>query len=149
MTLSDELAGINSLFIDTAPIIYFIEAHRQFGPLSKEVVTAFQSGGFEAVSSVITLAEVLPKPIENGDEKLARKFSEFLKRGKNMRIIDITEGIAETAGRLRGKHAFLKTVDALQIAAAVASGADSFLTNDSKLKRLKEIRVLVLNDYLK
>jgi len=71
MTLSDELAQINTIFIDTAPIIYFIEAHPQFGLLAKEVVTAFQSGHLTAYSSVITLTEVLPKPIEEGDERLA------------------------------------------------------------------------------
>jgi hypothetical protein len=53
-----------------------------FGPLAKEVVTAFQSGSLTAYSSVITLTEVLPKPIESGDEKLALKFAEFLKHGK-------------------------------------------------------------------
>ncbi len=36
MTLSEELARVNTLFIDTAPIIYYIEAHPQFGPFTKE-----------------------------------------------------------------------------------------------------------------
>ena len=48
MTLSEELNRINSIFIDTAPIIYYIEAHPQFGPLAKEVVSAFQSGNLSA-----------------------------------------------------------------------------------------------------
>jgi len=41
MTLSHELRQINTIFIDTAPIIYYIEAHPHFGPLIKEVVNAF------------------------------------------------------------------------------------------------------------
>jgi len=61
MTLSEELTRINSIFIDTAPIIYYIEAHPEFGPLAKEVVSAFQSENLSAYSSVITLAEVLPQ----------------------------------------------------------------------------------------
>ena len=73
MTLSEELNQINSIFIDTAPIIYYIEAHPQFGPLIKEVVSTFQSGDLNAYSAVITLAEVLAKPIEKGDEKLAKE----------------------------------------------------------------------------
>ena len=44
MTLSDELSQIDTIFIDTAPIIYYIEANPEFGPLTKEVVGAFQSG---------------------------------------------------------------------------------------------------------
>ena len=44
MTLSDELDQIQTVFIDTAPIIYYIEAHPRFGPLAKEIVSSFQSG---------------------------------------------------------------------------------------------------------
>lgn len=148
MTLADELARINSIFIDTAPIIYYIEAHPKFGPLTRDVVTAFQEGELTAHSSVITLTEVLPKPIESGDEKLARKFADFLKHGKHLTMIEISEGIAEAAGRLRGRYPVLKTVDALQISAALEIGSEAFLTNDMKLKQITDIKVLVLKDYL-
>jgi predicted nucleic acid-binding protein len=148
VTLSEELNRINSIFIDTAPIIYYIEAHPQFGPLAKEVVSAFQSGNLNVYSSVIILAEVLPKPIERGDEKLARKFAEFLKHGRNLTMIEISEGTAETAGRLRGRFPFLKTVDAIQLAGALEVGAEAFLTNDMKLQQFNELKVLVLKDYL-
>jgi predicted nucleic acid-binding protein len=148
MTLSEELAQVNTVFIDTAPIIYYIEAHPQFGPLAKEVVTAFQSDNLNAFSSVITLTEVLPKPIEAGDEKLARKFADFLKYGKNLSLIEISAGIAERAGILRGQYVDLRTVDAIQLSAAIDVGADAFLTNDKKLKQVKEIKVLILKDYL-
>lgn len=148
MTLSEELAQFNSIFIDTAPVIYFIEAHPQFGPLAKEVITAFQTGSLIAFSSVITLTEVLPKPVEQGDEKLTRKFSEFLKHGKNLTMIEISEEIGEAAGRLRGRYPFLRTVDAIQVATALEVGAEAFITNDLKLKQITESRVLILKDYL-
>ncbi len=148
MTLSEELNRIDSIFIDTAPIIYYIEAHPQFGPLAKEVVSAFQLGNLNAYASVVTLVEVLPKPIERGDEKLARKFAEFLKHGRNLTMIEILEGTAEAAGRLRGRYPFLKTVDAIQLAAALDVGAEAFITNDVRLQQFNEVKVLVLKDYL-
>ena len=148
MTISDELTQINTIFIDTAPVIYYIEAHPKFGPLAKEVVTAFQAGNLNAFSSVITLTEVLPKPTEQKDEKLAKKFAEFLKHGKNFAMIEISVDIAERAGKLRGQYLFLRAIDAIQISAAIDLGADAFLTNDVKLKQIKEIKVLVLADYL-
>lgn len=82
MTLSQDLTRLDSLFFDTAPIIYYVEAHPKFGPLTKEAVEAFQSGTLPAYSSVITLAEVLGKPIQAGKENLARRFADFLRRGK-------------------------------------------------------------------
>lgn len=148
MSLSEELTRISSIFLDTAPIIYYIEAHPDFGPLAREVVTAFQSGNLTAYSSVITLTEVLPKPIESGDDKLARKFADFLKHGKHLSMIEISEGIADAAGKLRGRYPVLKSIDALQIAAALEIGAEVFLTNDMKLRQIKELKIMVLKDYL-
>ncbi len=148
MTLANEISQINTIFIDTAPIIYYIEAHPQFGPLIKDVVDSFQSGRLIAFSSVLTLTEVLPKPIEIGDEKLTRKFAEFLKYGKNLNLIEISANIAERAGRLRGQYPYLKAIDSIQISTAIDVGADAFVTNDIKLKQIKEIKILVLKDYL-
>ncbi len=148
MSLANEFSQINTIFIDTAPVIYYIEAHSQFGQLAREAVDSFQSGRLNAFSSVITLAEVLSKPIEAGDEKLARKFAEFLKHGRNLSLIEISTNVAEKAGKLKGQYSCLRTVDAIQISAAIDVGADAFLTNDKKLKQIKEIKVLVLKDYL-
>ncbi len=148
MILSEELAQIRSVFIDTAPIIYYIEAHPQYGLLVKDIVMAFQSGRLNAFSSVITLVEVLPKPIEAGNEALAKQFSEFLMAGKNISMMEITSGIAESAGKIRGRYPFLRTMDALQVAASLEAHADAFITNDAKLKRISEIKVIVLKEYL-
>jgi len=148
MTLSHALRQINTIFVDTAPIIYYIEAHPHFGPLAKEVVNAFQSGVLIAFSSVITLAEVLPKPIRMGREDLARKFAEFLRKGKNLNLVGISADIAEKAGQLRGKYPVLRALDAVQLSTAIEMEVDAFLTNDNKLKRIKEVKVLVLKDYL-
>ncbi len=148
MILSDELSQIDAIFIDTAPVIYYIETNPQFGPLTKEVFDSLQSGSLFAFSSVITLAEVLPKPIEAKNEKLAKKFAEFLKYGRNFSLVEISAGIAERAGRLRGQYPDLRTIDAIQISTAIDVGAETFLTNDKKLKQIKEIKVLVLKDYL-
>jgi len=76
------------------------------------------------------------------------KFADFLKHGRHMTMIEISEGIAEAAGKLRGRHPFLKTIDAVQIAAALDIGAELFLTNDVKLKQIKELKVLVLRNYV-
>lgn len=148
MTLADELSQISTIFLDTAPLIYYIEADPQLGPLAKEVVDAFQSERLNAFSSVITLTEVLSKPIEVGNEKLARKFADFLQHSKNLHLIEISAAIAEKAGRLRGRYPALKALDAIQLSASLEVGADAFLTNDKKLKQVKEIKVMVLKDYL-
>jgi predicted nucleic acid-binding protein len=42
----------------------------------------------------------------------------------------------------------MRTPDALQIAVGTLYGATKFLTNDPDLKRVSEIKILVLDDYL-
>ena len=38
MILSEALGEIKTIFLDTAPVIYFIEAPAQFGPLVRQVI---------------------------------------------------------------------------------------------------------------
>lgn len=148
MSLVNIVSKAKSVFLDTAPIIYYIEAHEGFGPMVKSVVDLVLGGKLVAFSSVVTLLEVLPKPVAEGNVVLAGKFADFLKHGRNMNVVEISEGIAERAGRLRGTNPFLKGLDALQIAAAIDVHADLFLTNDLNLRGIKDVRVLVLKDYV-
>jgi predicted nucleic acid-binding protein len=148
MILSEALGQIRTIFLDTAPVIYFIEAHDQFGPLVKQVVELMNRNRIQGFTSVLTLSEVLTKPVETGNDELAEKFKAYLKNGSNLTLLPITETVGETAGVLRGKYPQLKTVDAVQIAAALNAEADAFLTNDKKLSGINEIKILVLSDYL-
>lgn len=66
MILSEALGQIKTIFLDTAPVIYFIEAHDQFGPLVKQVVDLMNENRIQAFTSVLTLSEVLAKPVETG-----------------------------------------------------------------------------------
>ncbi|MBK9715381.1 MAG: PIN domain-containing protein [Kouleothrix sp.] len=53
--------------------------------------------------------------------------------------------VADQAAELRASYG-LRTPDALQIAAALAAGCTAFLTNDARLQRVTELRVLVLDE---
>jgi predicted nucleic acid-binding protein len=147
MTLSERLETIQTLFFDTAPIIYYIEAHPLFGPVVKEAVHKIQQHKLLALSSVLTLTEVLPKPVQLGKQFVAQKFVEFLSNDRNLRLVEIKVDIARQAGYLRGKYPALRTLDALQISASIAVNADAFLTNDHRLRSIQEIPIIILSDY--
>jgi predicted nucleic acid-binding protein len=148
MNLSEALREIKKIFLDTAPVIYFIEGHKQYGPLVKQVVERMNEKRIEAFTSVLTITEVLPKPVEAGNSELTEKFKTYLRNGPNLTMLPITETIGVNAGIFRGKYPHLRTVDAVQIAAAIDAKSEVFLTNDKKLAGIKEIKILVLNDYL-
>jgi predicted nucleic acid-binding protein len=51
------------------------------------------------------------------------------------------------AAQIRAKYNF-KTPDAIFIATAIEEGAEVFITNDIRLKKMDEINCIVLSDYL-
>ncbi len=106
---------------------------------------AAAAASVEMVSSVITLTEVLVHPVKLGDARLAQEYRDILARSKRFHLCDVTAPIAESAARLRARYD-LRTPDALHLAAAVETGCDAFLTNDRGITRVKEVRVLVLDD---
>lgn len=137
--------SINKLFIDTAPFIYFIEEHKKYLTFIKPIFTKIDNFNIIATTSTITVIEVLVQPIKEGNKNLENKYLEILKHNANLEIIPIDINIAEKAAEIRSKYD-IKTPDAIQIASAIVHNCDSFFTNDTKLKRVKEINIITLND---
>ncbi len=82
MNLLEELSGCKSVFLDTAPIIYYIEAHAEYAPLVKEVINYLKAGDLTAFTSVITITEVLPKPVLKKPNAIDREIFKVSKKRK-------------------------------------------------------------------
>ncbi len=54
------------VFLDTAPLIYFIEEHNKYHETLSTLFDLNDKGGFSFITSTITLLEVLVKPIRDG-----------------------------------------------------------------------------------
>ena len=58
------------VFLDTAPLIYYIEEKHQYLPLLDTLFSANSNGKFLFKTSVITLLEVLVEPIRQNEFQL-------------------------------------------------------------------------------
>ena len=96
-------------------------------------------------TSVVSLTEVLTKPRQMGDSRLIQIYREMLLESRNLILLPITASMAERAAEFRATYQ-LKTPDALQIAAALQAGCEAFVTNDRQLQRVKELRIVILDD---
>jgi predicted nucleic acid-binding protein len=143
--LDDALAAVTRLACDTAPIIYFVEAHPRYDPLVINVFQRIADGAIAGVTSVITLTEVLIQPLRQSNAVLQQEYRELLLHSANFQMLSITPEIAERGAELRARHS-LRTPDALQVATGLVAGCEAFLTNDRGLQRVTELRVLVLDD---
>lgn len=133
---------------DTAPIVYFIEEHDVFGEIADEIFKMIKNDlRYHSFSSVITITEVLTQPLRRSRRDIYEKYREFLLNSSNFFIYSIDPIIAEKAAELRAKYG-IKTPDAIQLAVGIENKGTIFITNDSDLKRVNEINVLVLNEFL-
>ena len=77
MGLVDELRGLR-VSLDTAPIIYFSEKHQKYLNILRPVFAEIDAGNIEAITSTVTLLEVLIHPFRTGNETLAEKYRDIL-----------------------------------------------------------------------
>jgi predicted nucleic acid-binding protein len=94
-----------------------------------------------AVSDLVRL-ECRVKPVKTGDAARLAVFDAFFAR-PDVRIVPITTAVFDRATTVRAAHNF-KLGDSLHLAAAVESGCDRFLTNDTRLSAFTGIAVEVL-----
>lgn len=145
MKLAKQLEKIGVIFLDTAPVIYFVEQNPGFSSKVQEVFERLDEGKLTAVVSPITLAECLVLPYKQKKSDIAQVFTELLANSESVLFYPIDEMIADKAADLRARYNLTLT-DAFQLAIAIQAGCDAFLTNDADLKRVKEIPILVLSE---
>lgn len=145
MKLAKQLDKVGVIFLDTAPVIYFVERNPEFFSIVQEVFERLDASELTAVVSPITLAECLVLPYKQKKSEIAQVFTELLANSESVLFYPIDEIIADKAADLRARHNLTLT-DAFQLAIATQTECDAFLTNDSDLKRVKEISVLVLSE---
>ncbi len=143
--VGDTLRGVNNLALDTSPVIYFVEAHPRYGPVAREVFQRIAAGEIGGFTSVVTLSEVLVRPLALGDIVLQDDYRRLLLQSEHVDTRPISSATAERAAELRARYG-MRLPDALQLAMALQEGCQAFLTNDLRLKRVAELPVLVLDE---
>ena len=146
-SLEAALTGVDRLGLDTAPIIYYVEANPRYDAVVRDVFQQIADGRVNAFTSVITLSEVLVQPFARGDSELRARYRDLLIGSEHLTMLSIDPATAELAASVRA-HYRLRMPDALQIAASLLAGCQAFLTNDASLSQVAELRVLVLDDFV-
>jgi len=61
------------IFLDTAPLIYFIEGNSEYQLKLEKVFKLNDNDLFKFITSSITLPDVLVKPLGNGETKIVEQ----------------------------------------------------------------------------
>jgi predicted nucleic acid-binding protein len=95
--------GGSTVAIDTAPFIYFIEDNPAFIQLVAPFFVSLDRGEFRAVTSTITLTEVVVHPIRKDNHVLAARYFHILTTSRNLAVLPVSDAIASEAAALRAK----------------------------------------------
>jgi predicted nucleic acid-binding protein len=122
-------------------MVYYIEGHPLYLPLLDPFFDAIGQRELRAVTSTVTLLEVLVLPLRQGDKRLIERYRSI----SGLQTIPVSATVAEEAARLRANHR-MTTPDALQLATAITTGATAILTNDVRFPRLLSPQLLILDE---
>ncbi len=126
-------------YLDSAPIIYLVE---QVQPYASAVRSKLAARGLTLVTSELTRLECRVMPLRNNDAALLRDFDDYF-ANSIAEVTPLTRAVIDQATEIRARFNF-KTPDSIQLAAAVISNSDVFLTNDQRLNRFTAITVEVV-----
>ena len=127
------------IYLDTAPLIYLIEAVE---PYASRLILRLSAPKTFQTCSHLTRLECRVKPLRDGETALLAAFDAYFTKIMTS-IIPLSAQVIDQATDLRAHYGF-KTPDALHLAAAITAKCDLFLTNDHHLERCQEMRVEIL-----
>ena len=139
--------GAGDFALDTAVFIYFIEANPTYLPIITPLFGQADRGKRQLVTSALTLLEVLVVPYRAGHRQLAERYEALLTRSRGVRVVDVTRDQLRAAAQLRAATG-VKTPDALQLVAALATGCTTIVTDDRRLPQVPGLRVIQLSSYV-
>jgi len=142
------IGSVSSIGLDTSIFIYHFEENEKYLPVTEMLFAGVEDGKWNAVTSIISLLEIIVKPLQLGENRAARKYEALIMNFPNLTVVDINRDIARQAAKLRAKYG-IKTPDAIQIAACSTMGAEIFICNDNRLKKVRdEIHTIVIEDFI-
>ena len=145
--LEQDLAAHETIGLDTAPFIYLWERHPRYFALSEALFRHLKKPDVQGITSNITLIEVCVLPQRQGRQDLVQAYERALLHSRQVRTLSVDADLARRAVTLRAEYG-IRVPDALQIAAALETGATAFVTNDQRLAKVKELHVLQFDDYV-
>ena len=135
--------------LDTPAFAYHADRHPRYFALSDVILEALATGASRGVASVLILAEALAPFHRAGRADAARALQQGWRSLPGLAWVQIGPSLADQVARLRAMHN-LRTPDAIHLATAIQAGADWFVTDDHRLRRVEPegIRVWLFDEHV-
>jgi predicted nucleic acid-binding protein len=146
--LEEFLERHSKIGIDTSVFIFKVEAHAKYQKLVDNILRWVESSKGKAVTSTLTMLEVLVQPYRVSDMVRVNKFYALLSTYPHLEWKEPSLELVDVAARPRAEYR-LKTPDAIHVATAMVSGATGLVSKDPELKKVKGLDFLILDEICK
>ena len=121
------------IYLDTNVFIAAYEGNRTRGDHAWQILAAIDDGEFTGVTSELTLAEVLVKPLEEGDYDRAQRYQEIICSGTGFDVPSIDRSVLIEAATLRAVRKSLRLPDAIHVATARLNECSHIVSDDRRM----------------
>lgn len=145
---ANALSGIpagSRAYLDTNVWIYALEGFESFAQPLLELFARIDNEEITALTSELSLAETLVKPLQSANPELERIYIDAIQSSGSLIVVPVSRDVLIAAARLRARHVALKLPDAIHAATALAQVAQFFVTNDARFGSITELNTIVLH----
>jgi len=139
------LALSGPIYLDTNIFIYALEGYPAFRPILTALFESLDRHELTAVTSELTLAEALVKPLLDRHTEREAAYLHVLQTTSSLLVVPVSRAVLIAAARLRAE-AKLKLPDAIHVATAQLSACSTFLTNDTRIPSVPGLTFQQLTD---
>jgi predicted nucleic acid-binding protein len=130
------------IYCDSVILIYYFDHVGVLQTRAANRLAAMHTARDQIVVSDMVRLECRVMPIRQADKTKLDSFDRFF-ASPDVVHVPLVTAVFDRATRIRAQHNY-KTIDSINLAAAVEHGCDRFLTNDARLKGFPDITVEIL-----
>lgn len=142
-----KLRKFKRVALDSMIFIYQFGKHPRFYPFVYYIFSLLNKKKLYVFTSLISLIETISFSELEVKPELIESYKNFFIKTENLETVNPNFEIADQAASLRRKYD-LRTPDVIQLATAMISKAEVFITNDDRFRKIKELPILLLKDFV-
>jgi hypothetical protein len=137
-------AGI--IYLDASVLALHLVGDPMYLPLTRLALGGIRDGELSGLTSALSVYQLLVEPYRSGAEGSAERIERLLSGLPGLEIVPVSPSLAAQAAQVKAQIGGSLT-RAVQIATALASEAELYVTPRSALRRIAGLGVLQLDAY--
>ncbi len=135
------------VYLDANVFIYAVENYPKYATLALQVLQAIENRQMQAVTSDLTIAEVLIAPVRRNNQELVRTFMAVLQAKPHFEMIPVSRNILVASAELRAINGG-KLPDAIHGPTALKAQCRLLLTADRTFRAPQGLELVLLDELL-